>query len=328
MAGCAAAWTERAGWLAVLCCAAIGLLGPGSGMAQEACRARLLLQNGANAEGCPSEDEVRSAVAGRLGYDPFCGEAELQVRVTIERQARLFAGQISLQDRGGASRGRRKIAGDYSRCEELASALTLAISIAIDPLGGRHPASPPARSDPAQRPAQPAPPPPQAIERPVSFDIGAGAGVAVGSLPRAAIGTSLAVRASWPRHSLGLEGQGNLPVTSRASSGRMKTSLFGIAVVPCLRGKWTSGCVLLSGGVLQAEGQELAPSRRASASSLTAGLRGELELPLPLSASGTLRLQVTVSTPFIPAHVMVSDAEVWKTPPVAGMAGALLAWRL
>lgn len=299
--------------------AAAGLLAAGAAQAQEGCRARLVLENGAATEGCPDARAVRSAVAGRLGYDPFCEGADARLHVIVERRARAFVGEIELRDRAGRRHGHRRISGDYARCEPLASALTLAISIAIDPLGA---ARPPRAAAPRPEPA-PVPPPPG---RPFALELAAGGGVAVGTLPRPTPAVALGGRVLWSRYAVGLEARRDLPVTSAASSGTARTSLDQLSLLSCLRGTWASACALLSAGLVQAEGRGLlAHARRSTGTTSSVGLRGELGLPL--WSALRLRLVATASTPLIRTRVTVGAEDAWRSPRVAVAVVSQVGWR-
>ena len=97
--------------------------------------ARLVYVRGAGADGCPDEAGVRSAVAARLGYDPFTADASKTIAVAVVRPGSSFQAKIEVRDASGASKGTRRLDSKATECAELAGAITLAISIAIDPFG-------------------------------------------------------------------------------------------------------------------------------------------------------------------------------------------------
>ncbi len=303
---------------------ALAILGPSPAPAQSEREVRLLYQRKPGAETCPDERAVRDAVAGRLGYDPFREAAERTVRATVERLPRAFAGEVVLQGADGQPHGRRRITGNYTHCEQLISALALTISIAIDPLGA-------ARPLPSAPPAAPLLPPPSLAPAPVvsapSADLEASAGglAYFAAFPRTAFGLGMGLRSSWGHFLLGLEAQASFKAILDVPGGRVETSRYGAALTSCLREGWLSGCGLISGAVFRAAGLGLAPSRATAAPYVALGVQGELQLPLagPIAA----RLSAGLEVPLIQAAVMVSGAQVWKSPTVAGIAGTALVWR-
>jgi hypothetical protein len=84
--------------------------------------------------GCPDEAWIRSAVSARLGRDPFSAEGEVRVVVRISQvKAPALVGQVELTRADGRV-GRRSVESETGDCMELASALELAVSLALDPL--------------------------------------------------------------------------------------------------------------------------------------------------------------------------------------------------
>lgn len=153
---------------------------------------------------------MRSAVSVRLGYDPFKPDPQRIVTATITREAGGLRGRFDLRDRGFNVRGSRVPGTDKSDCAELASAMALAISIAIDPLSVTRPEAPQQLASPPPLPTAPQSPPPEAPRdarppapaaaraetAPVTFRVGANAGAAFGATPgpRSLRASSLASR--------------------------------------------------------------------------------------------------------------------------------------
>lgn len=132
------------------------LVGSSAG-AQGPHEARLEYTRGAGAEHCPDEASLRSAVAARLGYDPFREGAPRLIAAAITRAGRGLRAKIQLIDAAGEVTGARELASSQNDCSELVGAVTLAISIAVDPQSELRPA-PPAPPPPA--PEEPPSPPP------------------------------------------------------------------------------------------------------------------------------------------------------------------------
>jgi hypothetical protein len=76
---------------------------------------------------------MRKAVAQRLGYDPFFPAAEKTIVSQIIRDRAELRGSVQLVDGQGIVRGMRAFKVGADECEELVAAMSLAISIAIDP---------------------------------------------------------------------------------------------------------------------------------------------------------------------------------------------------
>ncbi|MEZ4394671.1 MAG: hypothetical protein R3A48_26660 [Polyangiales bacterium] len=120
----------------------------------------LRYERGAGASTCPDAQAIRDAVAARLGYDPFRDAAPMTVRATIARHRRRLRGRVEVTHAAGAALGTREIESSHRDCAEIASALTLAVSIVIDPLSLTRPAPPPPAPPVVTPPAPPPPAPP------------------------------------------------------------------------------------------------------------------------------------------------------------------------
>ena len=70
---------------------------------------------------------------------------EMLVSATVNRTGRTLEARIQIGGAGGAVSAERKLVSRESDCIELASAMELAISIAIDPLAGSRPRPRPRR---------------------------------------------------------------------------------------------------------------------------------------------------------------------------------------
>ena len=126
---------------------------------------------GAGAERCPEEATLRSAVSARLGRDPWDPAAKRTIVVAVAREGASLRARVELRGGDGRISGLREMTSVGQDCIELAAAVQLAISMAIDPLSfsGSTPAAsksgraqtnpgPPARVEarPAETPAPPA----------------------------------------------------------------------------------------------------------------------------------------------------------------------------
>jgi hypothetical protein len=96
-------------------------------------KARLVYARGSGTAGCPAEIDLRLSVVARLGYDPFSPQASRVVLARIERRRAALVGIVELVNDAGLASGRRELSAPKRRCDELARAMALSISLTIDP---------------------------------------------------------------------------------------------------------------------------------------------------------------------------------------------------
>jgi hypothetical protein len=151
-------------WLLVLAC----LLGAGARAAEprpNELAARLVYERDPAAMGCPDEASLRAAVAQRVGFDPFAGNAQRILVCRVSRLPRGLRARIEIGADGAEPWPARELVSQREDCQELAEALAVALSIAINPLvSPRAPAEsavvpPPAFVAPLPAPPPVAPPP-------------------------------------------------------------------------------------------------------------------------------------------------------------------------
>jgi hypothetical protein len=274
---------------------------------------------------CPEEAEVRDAVAARLGYDPFDPSSHTTVTAVIMRdQARLRA-HIELRNPNTGASGRRELTSAQRDCTELASAMTLAISIAIDPRSLTRPAGTPAARELPAPMVPPAAPPPhedvQVLPRgPTPRDgvhvVGGGLGsLAYGMTPSATVAPVLFAGVRVGRLSVRVEGRFYAPTAEEASpTGSVRGSILGGALSPCVHFGVGVGCAVLLLGSFHGEGRGVDVPQEQSALYAASGLRIGLELPLarhlfvPLYAEGLV--------PITREELRLRDQVVWHNPAV------------
>lgn len=303
---------------------------------------------------------MRAAVATRLGYDPFRPIASTTLTAEIRREKGMFRGRVRLVDEAGVERGARDLESRADDCRDLTTAMALSMSIAIDPLSVTRPdrpvgsvSAPPSadepppiddapRTDPVAAPAAsppgPAPPaPPVSADRPSPsptardevddpprFVLGAGAHVAFGIAPAAAIGFRISTEIATRRYGVALEGRFDLPAGSdTAEGGRIRTSLAGGAIVPCVRIPlaWACGVVLVAR--VAAEAVEVTTPRSDGFLFLGAGARLVSSLPLPQDFS--LRIGGDVLAHPVPFELTLNGRSVHRSSAVSALAGVALA---
>jgi hypothetical protein len=298
---------------------------------------RLDYVRGPGTETCQDERGLRSAIAGRLGYDPAqpapLATALLPtLRVSVTRQDGGFVARAEKRAASGRVEWTRPALVDAD-CRHLIGVLGLSIAITLDP-GASGMASAasaePARVEPLPpSPIAPAvdrvsPPPPAPSQRP-AIRIGVRAGVAggAGPSPAATLAADIGVRGSaW---SVSLEGRADLPATAGVDTGaKLRTSVLAASLVPCGHWRWLVGCGIVSLGVLRAESVNLAQGKEDSGLYAAAGLRAGLEWPIPYLPRLALRLSGEGLVTLRPMTARRSDdgRDIWKTPPIAGLLGA------
>lgn len=304
---------------------------------------------------CPSDVELREAVSRELGYPVFeRAPATRAVLVHIEaikgRGRDALRARVELRDASGASLGERAIDSAGGDCVELASALTLAIGLALDPsyaiAKGRAaqsaecpapapcPVCPPQQASDAERAA----PPPSAEPEESSwrgFRLGAGLALGVGALPSPSGGGLIHAGATWERASVALEAVlhpgvrgGELAATPDATDPVEAELLRGqLAVcgrVP-LASAWTfDACGLGALGALRGRG--VGTGKHDASLAASAGARAGVTLALSelLFLQGRLDAQANL----VRTTLNVEDAPAWTSPPLWGELSALIGARV
>jgi hypothetical protein len=305
--------------------------------------ARLVYSRTADASSCPGEGELRSAVAARLGYDPFFSWAKQTVVIQILRLRGRYVARLQLLDEQGVAHGTRELTSNQKSCSEIFEASALAIGIALDAAAAANP--PPAEEPPptvspppAPSVALPPPPPtpspagasPPAAAPPPRAPLGWGLAVdalgAVGTLPAPAPGVAVGVFGSLAQWSLALELRYDASESaSRAAAfggGRVQASLYSAQVVPC----WTLAplaiCAIAAAGVLEAQGADIDP--RSTGATLFAAAGARLGATVALPAHWSLRVHTDGVINLHRATLALgpdAPVEVWTAPAVAGTLG-------
>jgi hypothetical protein len=315
---------------------------------------RLLYSRGEGAETCPDETALRGMVAGRLGYDPFVAYAKTTIVVAIERDRRKLRARVYL-DEAGFSRGAREFVSENGRCEELAAAVALAVSIALDPMHAQRaevaqiagtPSTAEAgaeasRSDePAHTSAEPepstvaptvpqlhpenAPLPVAADARPrggqrVGVDLGGGAFLSIGSLPNPSGGPFVSARVRILSHlSIAAESRVEMPETSDAPAvaGRIRSWAWGAGLSPC----WHFGAFGLcaTGAVTEVHAQGEGVTLPRGQATLVTALGGRVMAEWTLGRRIVVYAQGDVAAPLARIRMVLDDVEIWTLPPVTG----------
>lgn len=309
------------------------LLGRESAALAAHVEARLLYERGVGAETCADEGELRSAVAARLGYDPFVAidrdhASADTVVVRIRRVGSSLEGLIERQDSQRRPRGKpAKITSASGDCSELLTAIAVGTAIAVDPIGSIEPhaepsmpvlppAPPNAPAAPPSPPLESPPPPPSTPpSTPTQLVVGAGASVAFGALPAASFGPRAIVGIAHGMFELDVEGRFDAPVRYYAGVSYVDTSIVLGTVAPCFRFRFLLSCAEVSLGALRGAGFGYDHTREANTLYATAGVREGLEVSLGTHFAARLNVEGTVV--LRPTRLEGDGALLWSTPPFA-----------
>ena len=295
---------------------------------------------------CPDAATFRDAVAAHLGYDPFVSGGPRTVQARIRRAGHAFRGTVELRDAtGGAVLGAKTL--ESSRCDELVSTMSFAVSMAIDPVRALQAKPGPAAAEaepsaaapplPVTSPAHIAPraaselssrlpPAPPARRLSLLPRVFAGGGVAAlgpiagGMTATFAAGAGLAYGAAF----VDLEGRFLAPSSEAAGDGQVRTSTFALALLPCARLSPLFACAEASFGALQGAG-ETTDGESATTFFSQAGVRFGAAIhtawfDIEPIADGLATLTRTEAT--------FRGSEVWSTHPLGLSGGARLVMNL
>lgn len=319
--------------------AAYAVLGsPGVARADDRIHARLTYAPDPDVERCPTEREVKDAVASRLGYDPFAEASEpapppeREVVVKVRRRGPGIVGSLELR---GPRPGQRELASPRGDCREVMDAFAVAIAIGIDPSSlSRPPPGAPAPSPAPEPPPPPAPAPavppdapapapapaPAAQSEPAELRLGAGPVVMFGELPATAPALAVTFGARWKWLEPTIEGLATLPVSLDVPVGRVTASLLAASLVPCGHVDVFFGCLGLTVGALRGEGDGVAKPLHGSQLYAAASARAGVELPL--SRAIWLRGYAEAVAPMTRITLQLAAQDVWSMPSVAARVGA------
>jgi len=256
---------------------------------------------------CPDDRAVRSAVARRLGYDPFDDSAAELLSARITEQEGGLEGTVELRDETGQVLGRRKVSTTARDCVELAGALVLAVSIVLDP------------------PAIPAAPEP-APEPTMTLLGRLGGHAALGAAPATSLGVTAGLVGRRKDRSLGIEARVDLPRSEEDSGGRIRTS--SVIGLLSLCGHWRAlgGCGTAGAGAIHASGEGFENAAAATRPLALAGPR--LFFTWPVGGPVSLIVHADGMVALVQTNLRVGGDLVWSTPVFSGVLGAALQGRL
>ena len=318
---------------------AIALAITGSASAQAPRQVRFEYERQDGAAACPDVVAIQAGVAARLGYEPFDERAGELLRATIHQSGHGLEARIEMTDANGGLKAERKLVSHQRDCAELASAVELAVSIAIDPF--RMAPSPPGPSareqapgsaaakvashgaeptqaQPAARAVRSASEPSPASEPWGPFSGRAEVGVigSIASEPSSSLGVVVGVGLRGGDLSLGIEGRADLPASAPLRVGEASASLLVASLVPCVHFRKLAACALATAGALRAAGGGglLAP-RQVTVPYVALGAR--LAVAIPVTTRLSLAVHGDLATPLTKTELDVDGSAVWSTPALA-----------
>jgi hypothetical protein len=245
--------------------------------------ARLVYARGPGAETCPDEEALAALVAARLGYGPFRPIADNTLFAEVRREAGAFTADVKLVDGQGIVRGARHLASAAADCGDLAGALALSMSIALDPLSLTRPPPPPLAASSHETPSPTSSPAPEAsaVKSPEAppagppllpppdtspkFHAGIGPTMSFGTSPAPAVGLSAFGGVRWRSLSLDLGGRMDLPASRGTNvGGAARTSLAAAYLAPCAHMGPAFGCAAVWLGSLSASAVAVSEPKSAS----------------------------------------------------------------
>lgn len=261
--------------------------------------------------GCPSEAEFRTAVAERLGADPFVQVAARTVAVEISAQDGRLSGLLRWVDREGTLEGQRRFEASAADCAELARNMVFAVTVQLELLEHPKDASTPTpvpetdsdtgtEAAPVPAPEQTSTATPSVAETPVpvavsNFEMGAGVGpfLAAGWAPNVTLGGRAVILGRVPRFLLQVAFEATLPQRhSTSAAAGFESSVLAASVAPCWRLPVVEACPVLRLGSVRARGFGVDEPQSSRGTLWEAGFRLAAGWALPARLEGKAHLEL------------------------------------
>lgn len=275
---------------------------------------------------------MREAVKKRLGYDPFFPSSDKTIIARVRRELDVLRGEVELLDEHGVQIGLRELSAPAGECGELIRAMALTISIAIDPKSAEtyeqgpseeRAETPKRHEEPKEAPQAPATSvagravASNAPVEPLRWSLGVGPVTALGIQPSPTLGVLGFATARYRDWSLGVEGELDLPRTTREQSVELHTSSVAARLVPC----WHYGVAFLCQVSALRSLRATSRTSNASGSALAFAAGGRMGAELELSgALGALAYGELLGN-LAPPRVLSDGRELWRTPLFSGALG-------
>ena len=286
---------------------------------------------------CPPEVELRHRIRVRLGYDPFAtseGGAELRTRVAFESERAFLVAEIEAHT-ASELLGRRRIVSRSANCDELTTAVALAISFVIEQFDSTHaehdvPAHPRLEQVPPEvtAPAKRRAPDVRGPDRnrhedhrrdSIAWSTSAGGAVVFGAAPAVdpALELRLAARRAW--WSLALGGRLFAPTTLTTAAGTVRTELASLSAMFCAHSSVAVVCPFAAAGELRGVGTSDRGTRQGASIRLAVGVRAGIEWRFGSAFGIGPYLEGAVSP--APTTLYLGREAVWTSPTIQGAFG-------
>jgi hypothetical protein len=317
------------GWCLVNALVAAVVVAASSPASARVTTARLEFERSSGAERCPAPEEVRAAVARRLDRDPFADDGATEIRCLVSGDAAGLQARISITGDPSRAPTERILSSPRADCRELAEAIALVLSIAINPrlaLVQAEPATASPYAAPEPPPSAPPPPPaalavtvPPEPRTPRTWEmlVGVEALGSIGLGPGLAPGAGIAVALSKEQWSLELDGRAVASSSTDVSGGTVSAWLASLSVAPCRRfGDWAA-CAVGGVGVLRGRGVGFARTDATTLPTFSAGTR--VTWGKAVGDHWWMRVSAEVNAALGRAHLLLDGNEAWVAPRINGV---------
>lgn len=257
-----------------------------------------------------------------MGYDPVNPLADVHVVAQMVGEPSGFASSLTVRDPLDHILAERVLHSPGKSCEPAFKAMVLALSLALEafvpptPAPGRQPV--PLRTKLEQPDSEP-----KAFVGELSMGVAALAGIAPAVTGLAMLEGNLHL-ASPVWASVGVGALASLPSTMVVQQGSIDTQLLAAGLHGCGRRKSMFGCAVFQGGAFLARAEGLTRARTTTTGFLSGGLRAAYRVNFGDDAGVVLFGEA--GAVLISTVVRVGQEEVWRTSPVYGGVGAMLAF--
>src|ERR1017187_5413769 len=334
----------QVGRLAIAVCMLLSEAAAGAeNLSSHSVSARLIYERGFGAASCPDEEELRAAVAKRVGFDAFDEAAERLLSCRVERVGRVLRARIDVGFGSNQQPAARELVSAQADCRELAEAVQLAFSIAINPLvvAAQAESAPSSEPPPVENRPNPAlssklaesahfaaakPPPTIAAPRSAAqtpglrLRLGADAAIPAGLDPGLAYAASLHTGLRRNRLSVSLEFRALAPSSFAVGRGSLHVWQWAALLAPCTHWGAFAACLVGSAGRIHGRGEGFVINEQSSSLSASAGARAAWEYPQH-GQKLRLRLSLDLMVALTQPHFALGGVDAWAPPPVAAVLG-------
>jgi hypothetical protein len=313
--------------------------------------ARLTFERDRGAELCPTPQSIREAVARRLAVDPFSVDGALDIHCTVSSDAAGLHARIAITDDPSRAPAERLLSSTRQDCQDLAEAIELALSIAINPRLALEPSAEPHSLGPTDQttpvapppvpaPASPsraetsAPPPltPLPADKPpavsgttpdvvrsaqgdksgAEVSLGVEALAAAGLGPGATVGAGVDVDIRRRHWSLELDARAVQPSSTDVTGGRVTAWVGMLELAPCRRFGAFAACAIGGVGAVRGHGEGFVLADSTTLPTFSVGARVAWERSL--GQRWWLRASAELNGVVGRAHLLVDGSEAWVSP--------------